>query len=163
MVRRRAVDATRLDAIRPGQRMTHPRRIVRDAIAAFSRPFSAGELTRAVALVDPGIGRASVYRTLALLVECGQVERLHTAGRERYTLCLESAHHHHITCTRCGRTEDFALERVDAFEAAVEAAVAGLGYRVESHVLEVQGLCSECSAAPDPPTGDDPNSTGEVG
>jgi Fur family transcriptional regulator, ferric uptake regulator len=132
-------------AVRPGQRMTRQRRAVMRALESFDRPFSAGELTRAVAAADPGVGRASVYRTLALMVSTGQVQRLHTGGRERYTLCLEPEHHHHVTCTLCGRTEDFSLARVEAFEAAVEAAVAQLGYLPQGHVLEVHGLCRACA------------------
>jgi Fur family ferric uptake transcriptional regulator len=130
--------------MQPGRRMTRQRRAVLKAMAAFERPFAAGELTRAVAAAEPAIGRASVYRTLALMVGAGQVQRVHTGGRERYTLCLEPAHHHHVTCTECGRTEDFSLARVDAFESAVEAAVAHLGYRTQGHVLEVHGVCGRC-------------------
>jgi Fur family ferric uptake transcriptional regulator len=142
---RRATDAALEAAVGPGGRMTRQRRAVLAAVERFDRPFSASELTRAVAETDPGVGRASVYRTLALMLAAGQVQRLHTGGRERYTLCLQAAHHHHVTCTACGRTEDFSLARVDAFEAAVEAAVARLGYRPRSHVLEVHGVCARCA------------------
>ena len=134
-----------------GMRMTRQRQAVLRAVEGFDRPFSAGELTRAVAAREPGVGRASVFRTLALLVATGQVQRLHTGGRERYTLCLEPKHHHHVTCTRCGRAEDFTLARVDAFEAAVEAAVTQLGYSVQSHVLEVHGTCRSCAQDATPP------------
>lgn len=137
-------------AVRPGRRMTRQRRVVLHAVERFDRPFSAGELTRAVASADAAIGRASVYRTLALMVQAGQVQRLHTGGRERYTLCLAPEHHHHVTCTVCGRTADFSLARVDAFERAVEAAVSTLGYRSQSHVLEVHGICGRCAGAGPP-------------
>lgn len=129
---------------RRGLRVTGPRRTVIAAMARFGRPFSASELTLAVARLNPAVGRASVYRTLALLARTGAVERLHGAGRERYTLCAQDSHHHHVTCTRCGRTGDFALSQMVGLEQAVDAAVAALGYRAQSHVLEVRGLCRSC-------------------
>lgn len=129
---------------RRGLRLTDARRTVIAAMARFGRPFSASELTVAVSRLDPAVGRASVYRTLALLARTGSVERLHGAGRERYTLCAEDSHHHHVTCARCGHTDDFTLSQMVGLERAVEAAVAALGYRAQSHVLEVRGLCRSC-------------------
>ena len=129
---------------RRGLRVTAPRRTVIAVMAQFGQPFSATELTERVAEVDPSIGRASVYRTLALLAETGAVQRLHGAGRERYTLCADQSHHHHVTCSRCGRTEGFSLSTFVGLEQAVEQAVATLGYRAQSHVLEVRGLCKNC-------------------
>jgi Fur family ferric uptake transcriptional regulator len=133
-------------AARRGLRMTRPRRAVLAAIVALGRPFSATELTEAMARRDGSVGRASVYRTLDLLLRAGWVRRLHGAGKERYTLCLDMAHHHHVTCRGCGRTEEFSLGNVAGFEDAVDAAVRSLGFVAEGHVLEVHGLCPRCGA-----------------
>jgi len=122
--------------------MTHSRRIIVRVIAGMGRPFTATELTQAVSAADATVGRASVYRALLLLRQRGFVERLHGGtDAERYTLCLQTAHHHHVTCSRCGRTDEFTLQDGDA---ALNRAVAALGYVPEYHVLEAYGICPAC-------------------
>ncbi len=123
-----------------GLRRTVPRRTILEVVAGIGRPFTSTELTERVATRDPGIGRASVFRLLQLLRGCGLVERLHGPGAELYTLCLRAGHHHHVTCTACGRTEAFMLEDDDAVARAVER----LGYRMEHHVLQAFGVCPAC-------------------
>jgi Fe2+ or Zn2+ uptake regulation protein len=134
-----------------GFRVTGARRAIIGVMAQFEHPFTTGELESAVSQAGLGVGRASIYRTLALLESQGLVEKLHQAGAEHYTLCLRSEHHHHVTCIRCGKTEDFLLQdRVDIV-AAVERLTRDLGYLPESHVLEVYGTCPACQTDPPSP------------
>jgi Fur family ferric uptake transcriptional regulator len=129
-------------------RITRTRRSIVEVVARFQAPFTVTELTDAVSREDPGIGRASIFRTLALLVQAGAVQRLHGGpGRERYTVCVTPSHHHHVTCTRCGRTAEFSPRGVEHLERAVERAVTALGFRVGTHILEVQGICQACHSA----------------
>ena len=60
------------------------------------------------------IDRASVYRTIVLFEQLGIVQRLRIGWKYKLELTDSfSHHHHHITCTKCGRTtplpEDPAL------------------------------------------------------
>ncbi len=126
-----------------GLRQTMPRRTILGVLAGMDRPFTSTELTEHVAKVDPRIGRASVYRLLQLLRGCGLVERLHGPATEAYVLCLLRDHHHHATCSVCGRAETFTLED----SASIERAVERIGYTMEHHVLEVVGVCPACRAA----------------
>lgn len=123
-----------------GLRRTAPRRTMLQVVAGIGHPFTASELTERVADAAPGIGRASVFRLLQLLRNCGLVERLHGPDAELYTLCLATGHHHHVTCSVCGRTETFVLED----DAAVTRAVERLGYRIDHHVLQAFGVCPDC-------------------
>jgi Fur family ferric uptake transcriptional regulator len=123
-----------------GLRHTLQRQTILEVVAGIGHPFSAGELTEEVAKADPSIGRASVFRLLQLLRSCSLVERLHGPDAELYTLCLAAGHHHHVTCTVCGRTEAFSLED----DAVVARAVERVGYRMEHHVLQAFGICADC-------------------
>ena len=58
-----------------GYRSTSPRRAVANAIASQQRHFTAEELRERL----PSVGRATVYRSLKLLVEAG-VFRLGQSG-----------------------------------------------------------------------------------
>ena len=84
----------RLEAL--GHRATEPRRTVVQA-ALFQRGhFTAEELCREL----PAVGRATVFRTLKLLVELGVVCRvLLEDGHFRYRLSSPD-HHHHLGLSR---------------------------------------------------------------
>jgi Fur family ferric uptake transcriptional regulator len=138
------------DLIRDGFRLTRARHVVLTALASFDQPFTASELEQVVSECDASVGRASVFRTLALMEERGVVEKLHQAGSEHYTLCLCAEHHHHVTCVECGRTEDFAVDEEHDLLAGVNDVVKRLGYQPRSHVLAVYGVCASCQELADP-------------
>ncbi len=88
-----------------------------------------------------GPSRATLFRALDLLAELHIVERLDLpTGEHAYVPC-ERAHHHHVVCSRCGRTSE--VEDHGLSEAIAEIARRS-GYRVESHRLELFGLCRHC-------------------
>jgi Fur family ferric uptake transcriptional regulator len=129
-----------------GIRMTEPRRIVLAEIARQRSSFSATELLDAVSRSAPNVGRATVFRTLDLLVELGMIRRVHTETGTNwghsYVLCgLSDAHHHHLVCTVCGRVSDFEGCSV---EGLIESLQGQTGFRVEGHHLELYGECESC-------------------
>lgn len=133
----------RLDA---GQhRITAPRMAVIGVIASMPGHFTAEALAARVR----GVGRATVFRTLKLLVNEGIVCRvLLDDGKLHYRLS-RGAHHHHLVCTQCGAIEDFTT--CDVAEVIGELS-RRTGYEIESHWLELYGRCSSCrSPRPAPP------------
>ena len=129
---------------RAGYRLTEPRRRLALLIASRDGHFTAGELVTDARQGRLGIGRATVFRTLEVLEELGAVERLDLpSGEHAYVVC-QRAHHHHVVCSRCGRTSeiDDAGLRVVVSEIARRT-----GYRVDEHRLELFGLCPACLAS----------------
>jgi Fe2+ or Zn2+ uptake regulation protein len=63
-----------------GHQVTAARTAVLAAVAAQVRPFTAGDLCAAVAAAAPSVGRATVFRTLELLVAEGLLDRLYSLG-----------------------------------------------------------------------------------
>ena len=134
-----------LDALgRSGHRVTEPRRAVAGFIAAREGHFTAADLVADARARRVGIGRATVFRALDLFTELGFVERLELpSGDHAYVPC-EPSHHHHVVCSRCGRTTDVD----DCGMAAVAGEAARrTGYRISSHRLELFGLCPSCATA----------------
>jgi Fur family transcriptional regulator, ferric uptake regulator len=128
---------------RAGYRLTAPRRAVADLITEYDGHFTASELEGAARDRRLDISRATLFRALDLLTELGVVERLDLpTGEHAYVPCGRT-HHHHVVCSRCGRSAD-----VDDF--GVADAVAEIarrsGYRIDSHRLELFGLCRRCQA-----------------
>jgi Fur family ferric uptake transcriptional regulator len=130
-----------------GYRLTGPRRVVADLIAEHNGHFTASDLEAAARSRRLGISRATLFRALDLLTELHVVERLDLpTGEHAYVPCAP-AHHHHVICSRCGRTtrvEDCGLAGVVA-EVARRS-----GYEIETHRLELFGLCRHCQAKTSP-------------
>jgi Fur family ferric uptake transcriptional regulator len=129
---------------RAGYRMTQPRRAVAQLIADQGGHFSAADLVAAAQARKLGIGRATIFRALDTLSELGVVERIDLpSGDHAYVGCAPT-HHHHVVCSRCGRTseiDDAGLRSV------VRDVARRTGYRVDEHRLELFGLCPACLAA----------------
>lgn len=128
---------------RAGYRLTAPRLAVADLIATHDGHFTASDLAAAARDRRLGISRATLFRALDLLIELGVVERLDLpSGEHAYVPCAP-AHHHHVVCSRCGRT----AEVDDAgLAGAVRAIERQSGFRIDAHRLEMFGLCRHCLA-----------------
>jgi Fur family ferric uptake transcriptional regulator len=130
-----------------GYRMTGPRRALAELISEYDGHFTAAELETLARDRQVGISRATLFRVLDLLTELEVVERLDLpTGEHAYVPCAR-AHHHHVICSRCGRTaevEDHGVTDVVA-EIARQS-----GFRIDSHRLELFGLCRHCQARTTP-------------
>lgn len=129
--------ADRLEA--RGFRMTPSRLAVLKAIASKSGHFTAEEICAQVGLV----GRATVFRTMKLLVDLGLVCRvLLESGNLHYRLSHRE-HHHHLICDGCGSVKDFSS---GSLESVVQEMVGSENFEIEGHWLEVYGKCTDCRA-----------------
>ena len=96
-----------------------------------------------------GVGRATVFRTLEVFEELGVIERVDLPSGEHAYVGCEPVHHHHVICSRCGRTteiDDTGLRRV------VRDVARQTGFRVDEHRLELFGVCPACLGAQAGPT-----------
>jgi Fur family ferric uptake transcriptional regulator len=120
-----------------GHRVTGTRRRVLEALVSAPAHFTVEDVQRDV----PGVGRATVFRTMKLLLDLNVVCRvLMEDGSLHYRLSTRG-HHHHLVCSACGRIEDFATCDVAAL---VEQLTKSTDYQIEGHWLEVYGKCASC-------------------
>jgi Fur family transcriptional regulator, ferric uptake regulator len=121
------------------------RRAVVECLGRQACAISAQEIEEQLRRVGPGVGRASIYRTLEQLVELGLVHRLDMGtGTARYEPADASGeHHHHLVCDRCGKLVPFE-------DAGLERAISGLARRsrfeVSEHDVTLHGLCERCAS-----------------
>jgi len=125
-----------------GLKSTRQRDVVLNAFVSAGRHLSAEELYLLVKKSNPGIGYATVYRTLKLLAGAGLAdERRFEDGFTRYEYNASDGHHDHLICTRCGRIIEFENERIEQLQQDVARKNR---FKVQSHKLELYGLCSDC-------------------
>ena len=128
---------------RAGFRVTEPRRAVAQLVADQPGHFTSASLVAEARARRLGVGRATTFRTLDVLLEIGAIERIDLPNGEHAYLACEPTHHHHVVCSACGRSRDID----DAGLRAVVSAIARrTGYRIDDHRLELFGLCPACQA-----------------
>ena len=95
---------------------------------------------------DPGIGRATVYRTIETLEQLTVLDRIDFAdGSSGYRICESEEHHHHLTCRICHRVVEFELCLPQAM---IDAIGRRENFTIETHEISLSGLCGECRRRP---------------
>jgi Fur family ferric uptake transcriptional regulator len=141
-MRKRATDHLAEYLAGQGLKSTRQRDDILDIFVSAGRHLSAEELYLLVKKSHPGIGYATVYRTLKLLASAGLAEEQRFEdGYTRYEYRATDSHHDHLICTKCGRIIEFENERIEQLQQDVARKNK---FQVQSHKLELYGLCSEC-------------------
>jgi Fur family ferric uptake transcriptional regulator len=121
-------------------KLTKPRRALIDMLT--SRPgwhFQAEELLDSLNEGEPGaVSRATVYRTLELLVEAGVLVRTRlNENSYRYELADMHGHHHHLIDLRSGQVANFSGD--EELHSMLRRICSEYGFKESYHVLEVYG------------------------
>ena len=76
---------------------------------------TADELYGLVRVEEPGIGRATVYRTLQWMVSAGIAHKVDFGeGRSRFEPSLRHPRHFHLICSECHRSSEFFSSDIQA-------------------------------------------------
>jgi len=103
---------------------------------------TADELYDLVRREDPGIGRATVYRTLQWMVSAGIAHKVDFGeGRSRFEPSLRHPRHFHLVCNECHKSSEFLSSDI---EAILEEVAAARNFEPVETVIQVLGICEEC-------------------
>jgi Fur family transcriptional regulator, ferric uptake regulator len=138
----RTLAAVRAALAAGGHRITSQRMAITEEFASIRRYVTAKELFDRLARKRPGIGLATVYRTLDALQAIGAASPQPQAHGESAYLFCSVEHHHHAVCTKCGKVEDVPCKSIARFERALHA---DLRFTLKQHRLEFFGVCARCS------------------
>ena len=129
-----------------GLRYTAERKAVVGAVFEKHRHFEADDLLLWARKSRPRVSRATIYRTLELLVAAGLVRQMTFGDKaaQHYEQVLGIPHHDHLICLACGRVQEVFS---DDLEREQDALCARNGFVAHHHNLEVFGLCRRCQAA----------------
>ena len=115
-----------------GYRSTNSRRSIVHILEEKGSGFTAEEIGREL----PSVGRATVFRTLKLLLEIGVICRLNLPdGAPRYTLSRVE-HHHHTVCVVCGNVGEFRAATIERLMRSLSNEIPGdvVGHRIELYI-----------------------------
>ena len=134
-----------------GLKYTNERRLVLQAAMRNDEHFEAEQLLLDMRQAAMRVGKATVYRTLKLLVDCGIVKEVPFSSKQvHYEHTYGQDPHDHMVCRQCGRIIEFDAADVMKLRTILAARHR---FHAVSHRFQVIGLCEACEktgAAKDP-------------
>jgi Fur family transcriptional regulator, ferric uptake regulator len=129
-----------------GLPVTHQREAVAAIVFGSEGHLSVEDIESELRDQGERIGKATIYRTLDLLVRSRLVaEHDFGEGFKRYEHRLSNHPiHEHLICLECGRVEEFESRELYGVENRVRSEHGFLPVRRR---LEIYGLCRECHEA----------------
>jgi len=126
-----------------GLKMTSARRSVLEEVFHCHDHFDADELYLRLKERHAKASRATVYRTLTLLVSSGLVRKMDLGdGRSTYEHVLGHPHHDHLVCVKCGCILEFHHSGIEELQMQV---CRDFDFKMLSHTQQIYGICKKCS------------------
>jgi Fur family ferric uptake transcriptional regulator len=122
--------------------VTHQRDAIAETILIAEMHLSVGDIERTLRARGVPVGKATIYRTLDLLLDAGVVQQ-HDFGEgfKRYEPLAPLSHHEHLLCIECGKVVEFSSERLERMKSLIADEY---GFRYHHHRLEIYGVCQDC-------------------
>ena len=120
-------------------RYTQQRQEVWDEICSTNEHRDAEDIYNSLRKRQTNVSRATVYRTIDLLVKNNLVRRLDLGdGRSRFENKMGIAHHDHIVCLDCRKIVEFMNEDIEEIQ---EQVAKEMGFEIVRHVHQLFGRC----------------------
>ena len=125
-----------------GLKLTRERDEIAREILLTSGHFAPDELFVRLKSKGSKVSRASIYRTIPLLVESGMIEEVERVDKHaHYERVSTNSHHDHMICIRCGRVIEFYSKGLEMIQERICRQENFKGVR---HSLEILGICENC-------------------
>ncbi len=125
-----------------GQKFTKERAAILQRIFSYHGHFDTESLYLKIRETGLKASRASVYRTLNLLCECGLIQKVtKTEHGTIYEHTFGHEHHDHMLCIGCGTIIEFYSEDLERLQ---ENICRKQDFKGITHTLEIRGYCKRC-------------------
>jgi Fur family ferric uptake transcriptional regulator len=132
-----------------GLKYTRERRAVLHGVMSNEHHFEAEQLLIDLRAGGQRVAKATIYRTLPLLVDCGLIKQVQFGDKgTRYEHTYGHQPHDHMVCKRCGRIIEFDSSEVARLATSLADAQR---FQAMSHRFQIVGLCADCQKAPPSP------------
>jgi len=128
-----------------GIKYTSARRVILDTVLEMHDHFEAEQVVYLLKDRGNNVGKATVYRTLPLLVDCGILKQVRFDVKQaHYEHDFGQKPHDHMVCGACGRIIEFDSDALIALRRKIGQRH---HFHVTSHRIQLIGVCSECESA----------------
>jgi len=125
-----------------GLRYTQQRQSIWNEMCATDEHRDAEEIYLSLRNEGMSVSRATVYRTIDVLVKNNLVRKLELGdGRALYEHKMDLEHHDHLICVQCGKIEEFMDETIEEIQ---EKIVNDLGFKLIRHIHQLFVICNNC-------------------
>jgi Fur family ferric uptake transcriptional regulator len=126
------------------QRYTEQQRDMVRYIFAQHNHFDADQLIDNMKHAGFQVSRATVYRTLAKLVDAGLLRRLEVGPRTFYEHDYGYPQHEHLYCRQCRKMIEFQAPAVDTI---IREMSRQHHFQTSGHTFIIHGICGDCNRA----------------
>ena len=126
------------------QRFTGRQRDMVRFIFAQHNHFDAEQLIADMKKAGFPVSRATVYRTLAKLVDAGLLRRLEFGPRMFYEHDYGYPQHEHMYCQNCGKVIEFQDAALDSI---IRQVCEENNFQTSGHTFIIRGMCHDCNRA----------------
>jgi Fur family ferric uptake transcriptional regulator len=123
-----------------GYKLTRPRQAVIDVLESHPEHMSHDQILRAGRKIFPQLSRATVYRTMDLLVELDLLRPMYLNDPTQRFVSGYGGHHH-LVCSGCGTVFEFEHCTVDQLAQELSQKYR---FQIQGHLLEFYGKCEVC-------------------
>lgn len=125
-----------------GLKLTVPRKAILDTIFTYHRHFNVDALYDVIRKDHRNVSRATIYRTMPLLVESGLIKQsLRCQSKDHYEHIHGHSDHLHLLCVKCG-------DIIEVESSEIDKALANLAetknFILNDYNLSAKGICENC-------------------
>ncbi len=121
---------------------TKERKFILAQVFATDGHLEADEIFLRLRKAKKDVSRATVYRTLGLLVDSGLVRKVYLGEDHiHYEHTFGHTHHDHLVCIKCGRVIEFSDKKIEKLQAKI---CQKSRFQEISHTVQIFGYCKDC-------------------
>ena len=125
-----------------GLKYTPQRTAVLEEIIKDKGHRESEEIYLALKKKGQSVSRATVYRTMDILVNNGFARKMNLGdGRARYESKVNSPHHDHLVCMDCGLIVEFMDQKIEDLQDEIAIQYE---FQLKRHIHQLFGLCKKC-------------------
>ena len=128
-----------------GLRKTAQRDAIIEAAFSTTEHYTAEELLSMARKAEGSVSRATVYRTLPLLVECGVLKEMDFGKDHKFydPNYVDHPNHMHLICVDCNKIVEFEDQHIELLEDCITKR---LGFSPAAKTVRIEATCDQLKA-----------------